>query len=149
LYLGWQYATPHADPGPPPRSPAPAARPPEPRQVTDGWLAARRREENIITRPLKITGVAAAVIACVLAAGAAAVGARAAVAAPAAAACLVAALLSGYAIWHGQRALRARAGAERLRAERLRAGRERRLAQERDGHARRVRQWQAQRSAFA
>ena len=35
LYLGWQYATPHADPGPPPRSPGPVARPPEPHQAAD------------------------------------------------------------------------------------------------------------------
>jgi hypothetical protein len=148
LYLGWQYATPHADPGAPPQSPVPAPRLPEPRQVTDGWLAAQRREENLITRPLKTAGAAAAVIACLLAACAGTGRAPAVIAAPAAAACLVAAGLVAYAIWQGQRALRARAGAELLRAERLRDGQERRLAQVQACHARRVRQWQAQRSAF-
>jgi hypothetical protein len=149
LYLGWQYATPHADPGPPPRSPVPVARPPDPRLVTGEWLAAQRREEDLISRPLKIAGPAAAVIGCVLAACAAAGQAPAVIAGPAAAGCLVAAVLSGHAVWRGQRALRARAGAELLRAERLRAGQERRQAEEQAGHAWRLRQWQEQRSAFA
>jgi hypothetical protein len=148
LYLGWQYATPHEDPGAPPRSPARGARQAEPRQVADEWLAAQRREENIIAGPLKVTGVAAAVVACALAASAVAGLAPAVLAAPAAAACLVAAGLSGHVTWQGQRALRARAGAELQRAERLRAGQQRRLAQEQASHARQVRQWQAQRSAF-
>lgn len=148
LYLGWQYATPHADPGPPPRSPWPVARPPEPSQAADGWLAAQRREENLIRRPLRVAAAAAALIACLLAACLAAGWVAAVIALPAVAVCLVAAGLSLHAIWRGERALRARADAELLRAERLRADQQRRLAHEQASHARRARQWQAQRSAF-
>jgi len=148
LYLGWQYATPHADPGPPPRPPASGARPPEPHQVADGWLAAQRREENLIARPLKTAATTAAVIACVLAACAATGWVPAVIAAPAAALCLAGAVLGGYRVRRGERVLRARAGAELLRAERLRAGQQRRLTEEQASHARRARQWQAQRFAF-
>ncbi len=148
LYLGWQYATPHADPGPAPSLPVSADRPSAPHQAGDGWLAAQRREENLIARPLKVTAAAAAVTGCLLAACAAAGRAPAVIALPAAALCLVTAVRCGYQVWRGERALRARAGAELLRAELLRADQERRLAQERASHARRARQWQAQRSAF-
>jgi hypothetical protein len=148
LYLGWQYATPHADPGPPPRFDGPVAQPPEARQVANGWLAAQRREENLIARPLKVTAAAAAVTACLLAACVAAGWAPAVIALPAVAVCLVAAGLSVHVMRRGERALRARAGVELLRAERLRADQQRRLAQEQASHARRARQWQAQRSAF-
>ena len=49
LYLGWQYATPHPDPGPPPRRPTP----PEHERLNPDWAAAQRREENLLNRPLK------------------------------------------------------------------------------------------------
>jgi hypothetical protein len=149
LYLGWQYATPHEDPGPPPRLQVSEERQADPHRVAGRWLAAQRREEKLIARPLKITVAAAALTGCALTACAAAGLVPAAVAAPAVAACLVAAALSGYPVRRGERALRARAGAELLRAGRLRADRDRRLAEERASHARRVRQWQEQRSAFA
>jgi hypothetical protein len=148
LYLGWQYATPHADPGPPPRVPASVDRPPVRYPAGDGWLAAQRREENLITRPLKAAATAAAVIACVLVACAAAGWVPAAIAALGAILCLVTAALCGYQIWRGERVLRARASAELQRAERLHADQERRLTEERASHARRAREWQAQRSAF-
>lgn len=148
LYLGWQYATPHADPGPPPRSPVLAARQRVPHQAEGGWLAAQRREENLIARPLKLGGAAAAVTACLLA-GCSAVGwAPAVIALPAVAVCLAAAGLCFHALVRGERVLRARASAELLRAERLRGDEDRRLAQERASHARRAKQWQARRSAF-
>ncbi len=148
LYLGWQYATPHADPGPPPSLPVSAGQQPVPQQAGDGWLAAQRREENLIARPLKVAAATAVVIACVLAACAAAGWAPAVVAAPAAALCLVTAVRCGYQVWRGERVLRARASAELLRAERLRGDQERRRAQERASHAMHARQWQARRSAF-
>jgi hypothetical protein len=147
LYLGWEYATPHADPGPPPRSPV-AARVPEPGREAGGWLAAQRREENLIARPLKAAAAAAALTACLLAAVVAAGWVPAVIGLTAVAACLVMAGLSLHVIWRGERALRARAGAELLRAERLHADRQRRLADEQASHARRARQWQAQRAAY-
>ena len=51
VYLGWQYAPRHADPGPLPRRPAP----PAPEQINQGWVDAQRREENRLDRPLKLT----------------------------------------------------------------------------------------------
>ena len=50
MHLGWQYAAPQAEPGPPPRRPVP----PERQQLSADWLAAQRREEKLISRPLKI-----------------------------------------------------------------------------------------------
>jgi hypothetical protein len=145
LYLGWQYATPHADPGPPPRRPAP----PERQRLSADWLAAQHREENLINRPLKIAAAAAGAIALLLAACVAAGWVRAIIAAPAIAACLVIAGLTGYAIWQGERVLRRRIDAERLRVERFRSDQESRLHESQAEHARRVSQWQEQWSAFA
>jgi hypothetical protein len=48
VYLGWQHAQPVAEPGPRP------AGPPElwaDAEVSDGWLAAQRREEARLGRP--------------------------------------------------------------------------------------------------
>src|SRR5258707_14290661 len=49
LYLGWQYAPRHADPGPLPRRPAPPAA----EQLNQGWVDAQQREERRLSRPLK------------------------------------------------------------------------------------------------
>src|ERR1700722_12342672 len=66
LHLGWQYATPCPDPGPPPRRPTP----PEKERLNAGWVAAQRREENLLSRPQKaVCVVAAAVLAGLVAAG--------------------------------------------------------------------------------
>jgi hypothetical protein len=144
LYLGWQYATPHADPGPPPRAPVS----PERQGPSPGWLAAQHREESLIARPLWLAFAAAAAIALALAACAAAGWVPPAVAALVIAAGLAAAALSGHAIWQGKRGLRKRAAAERLRAERLSADQERSLHAAHAEHARLADQWQRQRSAF-
>jgi hypothetical protein len=144
LYLGWQYATPASDPGPPPRRPAPSGAPPSP----DGWLAAQRREEAVITRPARRTLTSAALLALVLAAAVAAGQLPVTVAAPAIAACLAATGLSGYSIWRGERALRRRADAELLRARRLDADQRARLRRAQAEHVRAADQWQERRSAF-
>ncbi len=144
LYLGWQYATPAVDPGPPPRRPVPRER----QELSPDWLAAQRREENLIVRPLRLAVVAATVTALALAALLAAGWVPAVVAVPAIAACLLAAGLSGYSIWRGERVLRRRIDAERLRVERFGADQERSLHASQAEHARLVSQWQEQRSAF-
>jgi hypothetical protein len=144
LYLGWQYATPTPDPGPPPLRPVPA----EPQRLSPGWLAAQRREESLISRPLRLTVAAAAVAAVALAACAAVGWLPAVAAAVALAACLVAGGLSGHAIWRGERELRRRFDAERLRGERFGADQEGRLRAAQAEHARRAGQWQEQRAAF-
>jgi hypothetical protein len=150
LYLGWQYATPTADPGPPPPGP-PLQRPapPERQRPSPDWLAAQRREERLVTRPPRLAVGAASAVTLVLAASAAAGWVPALIAVPVVGACLVTAGLSGYAIWQGQRVLRRRIDAERLRAERLQADQERSLHQAQAEHAGRVRQWEEQYSAFA
>ena len=144
LYLGWEYATPYADPGPPPRRPVPQERP----QLSADWLAAQRREEKLINRPQKIivavtVGIAAALGGCV--AGGLV---RPILAAPTIAILLLAAALAGGAIWQGERLLRGRIEAERQRVERFRADQEGQLFAWQAEHARRVTQWQQQRFAF-
>jgi hypothetical protein len=144
LYLGWEYATPWPDPGPPPPRPVPQQRQP----VSADWLAAQRREESLIDRPLKIIVVVAAVIALALGGCVAGGLLRAIVAAPTIAVFLLAAGLAGYAIWQGKRVLSGRIEAERRRVDRLRADQESRHFAGQAEHARLVRQWQWQRSAF-
>ena len=148
LYLGWQYATPHADPGPAPLPPALPERTRLAAGLPDGWLAAQRREEKLIGRPQRAAAVAAALAAVALAACAAAGWVTVVIAVPAAAACLVIAGHRGLALWRGQRVLLMRIEAERYRMELLRADQERRVAAARADHARLVSQWREQRSAF-
>jgi hypothetical protein len=144
ICIGWQYATPHQEPGPPPRRPVP----PERAQLSAAWLEAQRREEHLISRPLKI-GCAAAAAALIVLAGCVAAGwLPALIAAPATAACLAAVALTGFAIWQGERTLRARIRAERLRVERFRADQESRLFAWQAAHAAQAREWQARRLAF-
>jgi hypothetical protein len=144
LYLGWQYATPATDPGPAPRRPAPPVR----QQLSPGWLAAQRREESRIARPPRVAAAGVTVLALVLAGCAVAGRVPGIIAAPIIAACLLTAGLSGYKIWQGQRVLRRRISAERVRVERFRADQETRLHQAQAEHARRVGEWHTQRAAF-
>ena len=144
LYLGWQFATPHQDPGPPPSRPAPAAREPAP----DAWLAAQRREERLLNRPMRIVIGAAAGLVLVIAACLAGGLLGAIVAAPMIAALLLAAGLAGSVIGQGERGLLGRLEAERLRVERLRADQERALFAGQAEHARLASRWQRQRAAF-
>ena len=144
LYLGWEYATPHQDPGPPPRRPVPQQREP----MSADWLAAQRREESLINRPLKIIVAVAATIALGLGACVAGGLLHAIVALPAIAVFLLAGALAGFAIGQGERVLRGRIEAERQRAERLRADQESRLFAGQAEHARLASEWQRRRFAF-
>jgi hypothetical protein len=144
LYLGWQYAALHPDPGPPPHRPVP----PEREQLSHEWLAAQRREENLLSRPLKLACAAAAAVIVVLVILIAVGWLSAFIAAPAIAVCVAGGGLSGYAIWQGKREVRARIAAERRRVEVFRADQESRLFAWQEEHARQVREWQARRLAF-
>ena len=144
LYLGWEYATPWPDPGPPPRRPVPQQWQP----VSADWLAAQRREESLIDRPLEIIVAVGVALALALGACVAAGLLRAIVAAPTIAVLLLAAAAAGYAIWQGKRLLRGRIEEERQRVERLRADQESRHFAGQAEHARLVSRWQRQRSAF-
>jgi hypothetical protein len=144
LYLGWQYATPTEDPGPPPPRPASSARP----QLSRAWLAAQRSEERIIARPYRLALGGAAALVVVVTAGFAAGWVPAVAAAPAVVAGLLAGGLSGYAIWRGELALRRQIDAERTRVDRFRADQETQLGRAQAEHGRKVGQWQEQRAAF-
>lgn len=144
LFLGWQYATPYPAPGPPPRRPTP----PEREQVVPGWVAAQRREENRLSRPLRAAaGLGAVIIAAALATGAAgwfnplAAGFVAALGA-------VVAVVGVSAVWQGERALGERVAAERRRVANIRAESESKLYAWQAEHANRVREWQARRVAY-
>jgi hypothetical protein len=145
LYLGWQYATPHPDPGPPPRRPTP----PEHERLNPDWAAAQRREENLLNRPLKAAlGVAVVIGAAALVLGV--VGwLPVLVAGLGVIICLLIAGVCGYAVRQGERALRSRMADERSRVGRIRAAQESQLFAWQAEHASRVREWQALRVAHA
>jgi heme exporter protein D len=144
VYLGWQHALPHPDPGPPPRRPVP----PVPQQLSPGWLEAQRREEDRLARPAKLTAGGS----LVLLAAAAGLAAAGLLAAPLTAA--VATGLAGLAglalrsVWQGERVLRAAVAAEERRVAAARAAQESRLFARQEEHARRFRDWQERRDAF-
>jgi hypothetical protein len=144
LYLGWEYATPHSDPGPPPRRPVPQQR----QRLSGDWLAAQRREESLINRPLKMLIAVTAGIAVALGACVACGLVRALLAAPTIAILLMAAALAGSAIWRGERVLRGRIEAEQLRVKRLRADQDEQLFAWQSEHERQLGEWQQQRFAF-
>jgi hypothetical protein len=145
VYLGWQYALAHPDPGPPPRRPVP----PEQEQLNPGWLAAQRREERLLTRYWKVSaGACLAATALVLVLG------HAGLLNPALTGLGVAALmtLAGLgvrAIWRGERDLRATIAAEVRRVVATRAAQEGQLFTWLEDHARRFHNWQACQQTFA
>jgi hypothetical protein len=144
LRLGWQYATPSPNPGPPPRRPTP----PEAERLNPDWAAAQRREESLINRPLKVAcGVAVALGLLVVALGAARV-LDVLVAGLGVICCGLVAGVSGYALWQGERALRSRLADEREKVDRLRAAQESRLFAGQAEHASQMRRWQALRAAY-
>ena len=145
LLVGYQYATPHPDPGPPPRRPTP----PEHERLNPDWAAAQRREENLLNRPLK----AALGVAVVIGAAAVVLGVVGwlpmLVAGLGVIICVLIAGVCGYAVRRGERALRSRMADERSRVGRIRAAQESRLFAWQAEHASRVREWQALRVAHA
>ena len=144
LCLGWQYATPFPEPGPPPRRPTPPAQ----ERLNPDWATAQRREESLLNRPLKaVFGVAVALGLAALALGAAGV-LDVLVAGLGVICCLLVAAVSGYAIWQGERALRSRLAVEQARVGKLRAAQESRLFAWQAEHADRMREWQQLRVAY-
>ena len=144
LLVGYQYVVPHPDPGPPPRRPIP----PEQERLNPDWAAAQRREEGLLNRPLK----AAFALAVVIGLAAITLGAvgwlDVLVAGLGVIVSALIAAVSGYAIWQGQRALRARLADERARLGKMRAAQESRLFAWQAEHAARVREWRALRFAY-
>src|SRR5215469_2504282 len=123
LLVGYQYATPHPEPGPPPRRPTP----PEQERLNPDWAAAQRREESLLNRPLKAAfGIAVALGLAALALGVAGV-VDVLVAGLGVICCALVAAVSVHALWQGERALRSRLGDERERVGRMRAAQQSRL----------------------
>jgi len=144
LCLGWQFATPHPEPGPAPRRPTP----PDQERLNPDWAAAQRREESLINRPLKAAFAGAAVIG-VAAALLGAVGwLGVLIAGLVVICCALIAAVSGYALWQGERALRSRLADERARVGKIREAQEGRLFAWQAEHATQVREWQALRVAY-
>jgi hypothetical protein len=144
LYLGWQYATPHPEPGPPPRRPTP----PEPERLSPEWAEAQRREENLLNRPLKAVFVAALAVG-VMAVVLGAAGWLNVLLAGLLAICgVLVAAVCGHGIWQGERALRSRLADERDRVGKMREARESRLFAWQAEHARLVREWEALHFAY-
>jgi hypothetical protein len=144
LFLGWQYATPHPDPGPPPRRPVP----PEAERLNPEWAAAQRREESLLNRPLRVAFALALLIA-VAAIAAGAIGwLNALEAGFGVIGGVLVAAITGYAIWQGERALRSRMADERSRIGKIRAAQQDQLQAWQAEHARQVREWRSLRVAY-
>jgi hypothetical protein len=144
VQLGWQFALPHPDPGPRPRRPSP----PEHHKLDPGWVAAQRREENLLDRPLKVVVILAVTAGLAMLAGAVTNSVNVVVAALAIAVCAIAGGMAGAGAWQGERALRARVASERVRVRRFRADADDKLAKAQREHERLTRDWEARRFAF-
>ncbi len=144
LYLGWQYATLHPEPGPPPRRPTP----PEQERLNPDWATAQRREESMLNRPLKVAfGVAGLAGLAVVVLGVAGL-LNVLVAGLAVICCALVAAVCGHGIWQGEQALRSRLADERIRVDKIRVAQESQLFAWQAEHAHRVQQWQALRYAY-
>jgi hypothetical protein len=144
LYLGWQHALLHSDPGPPPRRPTP----PEQEQLNPDWVAAQRREENLLNRPLKVACAAALALAALLLAAWAAGWLNAVLGWLGAFVCLLCAGFAAHGVWQSEQALRSRIDEERGRLDKIRAEQENRLFAWQSEHARRFQEWQDRKTAF-
>ena len=144
LYLGWQHALLHPDPGPPPRRPTP----PEQEQLNPEWVAAQRREENLLDRPLKLAAGALIALAGLLIAAWVAGWLNVVLAWLGVVACLVIGGFAAYGVWQGEQALKARVDEEKQRLGKIRAEQESRLFAWQAEHARRFQDWQDRRASF-
>jgi hypothetical protein len=144
VYLGWQYALVHPPPGPAPRRPTPPAR----EQLNPGWVAAQRREQRRLDRPLEVLLGAGVVLAAGLAAlgvlgllnpGLTAVGMLAG---------LAGAVLAAREIRRSEQLMRTRVAGERSRVAKIAALQEARLFEWQARHAEQTRDWQTRRTAY-
>ncbi|MFD0887609.1 hypothetical protein ACFQ08_23970, partial [Streptosporangium algeriense] len=142
IYLGWQYALLHPDPGPAPRRPSPADGEPVTNDRADAeWMRRERLNEALLNRPLKVFRVfttALAILILVL-------GVTELLRWSFAAAGLVAsggiAVFCSYAIRQGNRAVRHRIRERQAVGDRQREERDRELFQAQEEHAARYREW--------
>jgi hypothetical protein len=144
VYLGWQYAARQPDPGPMPEPPGPAAL----AAVGADWLAAQRREQDLLARPARL-GIGASVAAGCAAAACWLTGVLPA--GPALLALLAAAAAAATSVRvviQAERALRAQISAERERVQQIRLAQQAELAARQAQHSRSHRAWQQRSAAF-
>jgi hypothetical protein len=144
LQLGWQYAAAYPEPGPPPRRPTP----PEAERLSPDWAAAQRREENQLNRPLRAAFVVAVVVGLVLVAFGVAGSLGPLLTGLGVTCCALVAVVSGFALGQGERALRSRMAEERARIDRVREAQESRLFAGQAEHAAQMQAWQARQLAY-
>jgi hypothetical protein len=144
VYLGWEYAQVHPDPGPPPQRPAG----PGPARLNPGWLAAQQREERRLSRPLRLGGelglglaglIAALGVLGVLAVALAVVSAVSGL------------LLAGWCargVWRGRQQLHAAVVREEQRVARAHAVQARQRLGQQQEYGRRRRDWQSRNRVF-
>ena len=144
VYLGWEYALVHPDPGPPPRRPIP----PGQERLNPGWVQAQRREERRLGRPAKAATGAGAALAGLTGALGVAGPLNPALAVTGIIVFLVITAACARSVQAGARDLRTRVAAEERRVARARGAQETRLAGWQEEHARRFREWEARGRAF-
>jgi hypothetical protein len=144
VYLGWQYALVHPDPGPMPRRPAP----PVPEQLNQGWVQAQHREQRRLSLPLR----AGCAVAVALAAAALVLGLIGVLndylTGLAIAVFLAAAAAAARAVRRGEQELRGCIEAEQRRVDKIRDVQLARLGARQEAHAGQFRAWESRRAAF-
>ncbi len=139
IYLGWQYALLHPDPGPAPKRPSPVENPPEP--LDPEWVRRERLNEDLLNRPVKIVrGFMAALATLILVLGLTEMLSWSFAAVGVIAAGGIAAFCS-YAVHQGDRAVRHRIREREVAGDRLREERDRELFLAQEEHAARYREW--------
>jgi hypothetical protein len=144
VYLGWQYAPLHPDPGPLPRRPSPPAA----QQLNQDWVDAQTREERRISWPARVTCVASLVLCAVILALGVAGPLNASLTGLGVAASLAAAAATARSVRRGRQDLHDTIAAEEARLARIRDVQLSRLAVRQEQHADAVRSWEARRDAF-
>jgi hypothetical protein len=144
VYVGWQYALIHPNPGPQPRRPTP----PEREQLNPEWVAAQHREEKLLNRPLEAACAAALGVAGVLIALWVIGWLNPLLCGLGIAACLAGGALAAREIRRGDQAMHARIAGERRRVSKIAALQEKRLFEWQAQHARQATDWQARRAAY-
>jgi hypothetical protein len=144
VYVGWQYALIHPHPGPQPRRPTP----PEREQLNPDWVAAQRREEKLLNRPLRAACYGAAALAAVLIAALVLGWLHPLLVGVGLAVCVAGAALAARVIRRSDQAVRDRVTEEERRVEKIRTLQEHRLFEWQAQHAKQATDWQARRIAY-
>ncbi|MBO3747305.1 hypothetical protein J5X84_14600 [Streptosporangiaceae bacterium NEAU-GS5] len=148
IYLGWQYALRHPDPGPPPKRPAREDLTVTEVPIDPEWVRRERMQEDMLNRPVRIfrtfMGVVAAAI---LALGVTQLFDWMIVLLGLSATGLVAGICT-YAILQGNRAVQARVRERHAHAQRDASRRQRELVEAQEEHAAKYHEWAERKAVF-